>query len=141
MTLWFEDISLKRAMPHSSKCYLSTSCLWIYNLAVLSYLGRCKFIVFLLFFFFFFFFLIVFWHTSLFLNEKSARYSPFMFVKLCKQNLSLSLLPIWAFMSQLKFKMLFGNISDDSYWRWCCPFHHWQGWDWGKWQSLFRVYH
>ena len=37
----------KRSIPHSSKRYLSISCLWVYNLAVLKdYLGWCRSLVF-----------------------------------------------------------------------------------------------
>ena len=93
----------KRSMLHSSICYLSTSCLWIHNLAELySYLNRCKTISLPSFFFFL---NLVFRHERLFLNENPARYSPFLFGELCKQNLLLSL-PIWAFMYPLIIRTL-----------------------------------
>ena len=61
-------------MPNCSKGYLSTSCLWIYNLVVLKHHFRwCRSIIFhpFLFFFFFFFFFcnLVFRHKRLFSNK------------------------------------------------------------------------
>ena len=49
--LWSGDTPSKRSMPYSSKCCLSTSCFYLFNLVVLwSYLGRCRSIVFSFFF-------------------------------------------------------------------------------------------
>ena len=92
---WSEDTPSKKESVSKYKALLIHFLfINIWSNSTSELLGWSSFVVFLPFFW-----NLVFRHAILFSNEKTARYSPLLFGEFCRQNLSISSLPIWAFMS------------------------------------------